>query len=493
MRVEMPDGKIARFEVPEPRIPADELLTTSDPTAQSVEAGIISAGRSFKRAGQGIQRFLGGVDERRDIQREVQADNQRFEPIANEFPIAAAVGAAAPTFAIPGGQGAKGAAAIGGITGLLQPEGNPMVNAALGMGVGASTKALGDISTGLAGGRLPASTSRTAQKQNAGKTLDKRADELGIKLTPAQARGGFGAKIAEDATRANAFTADIFQDMAENNLDAINKAALKRFGKQGTAITGKVLEDIRTEIGETFEIVASAVREFKPTVRTTDLLRQVDDVIVDARSPQTTALYNDVLEVMTRPESVSTKAIPNLINRINGVRGAANAAGETVDAEALDLMEESVLAGLEDSLNKTARRHLRQARRQWRDYKILSGNNVVVDGDIQLGALRNQLKGKFTGKAFQEGRETNNELFEIARLFEQLERSSSFVGRQGGSQTAGRQLLQSAASLPIAAPLAIGQNAPKAIQDITGQLGSRLGSAAARIAAIKSTERNKKP
>ena len=474
---------------------ASAEMRTANPINQSMEAGLISIGREMKRLGQGAQRNFGDAETVRRVEADVRRENELFKPLQDKHPIATRVAPAIASMIAPGAATVKGAAAMGAAFGLFQPEGNPIQNAAVGATVGAATKFAGDEITSLAGGRLPKDKlSRRATKVNAGKTLEQRSKELGVELTPAAAGGSFGGQIAEDAGRTNAFTAGFFQEGAESNLDNLNNAILGRFGRKGKVISGGALKEIREEIGQRFDDVVSDLSNFKPTIRSSEALEAARKRLNDVDQARTRALFSEVEEVISRPEGIQPDKISTLLNSINERLGQAGRQGDVIDAKVLEDLSETILNGVEDSMTQVSRRHLRSARRDWRDYKIISGRNVVVDGDIQLGALRSHLLGKHTSKIFTEGGEKNNPIFETGRLFEQLGRDSSFVGRSGGSQTAGRQsgTLSSLATLPAAAPLAIAQNLPRSAGEAIGKTGSAASSVAARMAALEVMSRDRK-
>ena len=272
-RFQMPDGRVARFEVPEGTSPeqAQEMMqshfqssqpdnTVTSPMKMGADSfgdtvreemksrdwmtrNIIGAGSAITSAWEGLKGLTGQSD---------PAQVNATKVMAQEAPIGRIAGEAvmlAPTLMIPGAATARGAAAIGGVTGAVLTPGDLKERA-----IAAGLSGAG----GVAGNYL----SRGAAARNSFEPADnvKLLQQEGISLTPGENIGGIVRRI-EDRLTSTPFVGDIIEKSRTRGIKDFNKAALRRAEIPGVSASDEIghegLASIRQGLGQAYDDVLS--------------------------------------------------------------------------------------------------------------------------------------------------------------------------------------------------------------------------------------------
>jgi len=389
-------------------------------------------------------------------------------------------------------------AAEGGLAGVGASEGDlsdRLVGGAVGAGTALVAKAGIDAFGRSVGARLAGDVADVPTA--AGKTIVKRADELGIKLTGGMETGSRAALLGESATRRNALTVGFFEKTIRQNKRQIVRKVLSRFGEVGDRLDGDILEKIEIKIGDDFgRLGRQMARTFRPTQNAVNLLQQAQQYADDISSDGLRA-FNARLEGAAKlfNKSAVGKVDPQVFmarlteTRNSAIRAAR--AGRAVDAEALSLIEDSLLEAASANNPQMAAR-LEVVRAKWRDFKLISEASVTdaTTGTINPVMLANRLaRNKYTARVFGTTDETHNPIMEIGRLVRQLADATDdpgqFVGKGRSSFTPEGQSYSPAsiATFPIRALAAAGQTMrPEAVTRATQAAGMAVPRAAALAA-----------
>ena len=181
---------------------------------------IIGAGSALTSAWEGIKGLVGKSDQSQVTAAKAMAEEAPVGRIAGE------VAMLAPTLVIPGAATARGAAAIGGVTGAALTPGDWKERATSGV-LGAAGGALGSMLSSGAKAR-PA-----FEMSDAAKAMQKE----GVALTPGQNIGGFTRRL-EDRLTSAPFVGDIIEQSRVRGIQDFNKAALRRAEVPGVASAG---------------------------------------------------------------------------------------------------------------------------------------------------------------------------------------------------------------------------------------------------------------
>lgn len=199
--------------------------------------------------------FLGakqmlGIGDPAKLDADIRAQRQVLDPIAHSGAglagnIVGGAASLAPTMLIPGSATIPGAAAIGGVTGAMQPtQGGEsrLVNTAVGAGVSAA----GQGAANLIGRALrPVQAELGPEAQRALGVLD----QAGVPTNVAQRTGSKAMANVNAALDNLPTTAGPQQALREAQQQAFNRAVGKQFGADVPAITDDVITQYRQTIG----------------------------------------------------------------------------------------------------------------------------------------------------------------------------------------------------------------------------------------------------
>lgn len=227
-----------------------------DPTAEmsTGEKMLAGAGKAFNDLKLGVRQLAGDKSANSDV---AEARNLEKPLMNTKAGIAGNIGgniaALAPTAFIPGANTYTGAAAIGGLAGLLTPttqDESKLQNTLMGAAAGAAGKGIGD-----AVGRVI----RPVQPKLApgAETLVNEATSEGIPLRASQVTGSKPLAITESVLENLPFTSkeQLAQKAAQK--EAFNRAVLSRAGIEANQATPEVLAAQKAALGSQFEDIAS--------------------------------------------------------------------------------------------------------------------------------------------------------------------------------------------------------------------------------------------
>jgi hypothetical protein len=204
---------------------------------------IIGAGSAVTSAWEGLKGLVGQSNPSQVAATRAMATEAPVGRIAGE------VAMLAPTLAIPGAATARGAAAIGGVTGGVLTPG-ALKERAIAAGLGA------------AGGAAGAYLSRGAGARGSFEPSDavKAMEREGISLTPGENIGGIVRRF-EDRLTSTPFVGDIIEKSRIRGIEDFNKAALRRAEIPGVSAGGEIgqggLANVRKGLSREYDDVLS--------------------------------------------------------------------------------------------------------------------------------------------------------------------------------------------------------------------------------------------
>jgi len=410
------------------------------------------------------------------------AENREIAaPIAQQHPLASALGGAAP-YSVPVGGIVSSGLTAGTAASLAAEPGQGLAEGVkqgilAGAGAGLGGALSGAVSPGQ---RVLGRNVLTAQIGGPGGLIDRARgfympDATGQILRNMEARGytpyvselggSTTARQAEDYLSRAPGSSGVMADFAEGNRAAVNTAAAQAIGERARNVSAEVLDNAATRIGQTFERVASLpghpIGLNQDVARAaTEVLRQqgmrpvsADPVLQRvAQQIQTYAQHNGRLtgEAYNALRS-DLSAAANAAHR-----GGNSAAGRGYDA-LLEALDGSAAASLTVQGQGELAGALRTARSEYGNLMTLErGRTVTAGGDV-TPSLASVMRQKYP-RQFREGNMEGNPLFDIARYFE------TYPQLRSGSQTFERQAIQDIAE----APAAIASGAERAGPSLVG-------------------------
>lgn len=232
------------------------LGDTGIPLPKWAAAGLVGAGKTFSRIGQGAQQMGNAVigRDQAPLAAQVADENMRYKPLQEEHPNLTALGEALPSMAMPMGAGGAlasiGRAALAGAVPNALEYGSAqerMKAAALG-GVGGA--AGGAAGYGL--GKLVSPFGSDAAKAAAG-------DKFGINLMPWQTSDNPMLKYGASALANLPGSASRMADIGAQQRGAFNAAALGTMGATGNQVTPEAVQAGQKALGNVFNTVPNGV------------------------------------------------------------------------------------------------------------------------------------------------------------------------------------------------------------------------------------------
>lgn len=343
--------------------------------------------------------------------------------LARERPFATGLGEAGAMFAIPGGaavRGAKGAEAIasaaaqGAVPGLLgygtaQEKG---VAGAAGAGGGAVGGAVG-----IGVGRVINPFRTTNEARTAAL---KAADDLGLKLTPAEISQSRALKWAQTTVDDLPLASGIGTARREGNASALNSAALRSIGQDGTQITPQALGDARQAIGQVFDDTLSGLKiRLDPQFHSDIMKITGSKVMKELRDDSVDSIIAPFKNLPPGKVAVSGEWFQQNRTALDSAIRAAYTAGQTGKAQALEGFEDALHAAALRSMSDAEREAYTLARKQWANLRLLETGNVVSRdasanaGNVMPKALDNALAARYKS-AYREGK-LDGDLVNVAK------------------------------------------------------------------------------
>ena len=330
-----------------------------------LEAGLVGAGRTMLQIGETLG--IRPTDPAKRFDRE--DDRSRYSEVAEEFPIASAVGEAAPTLALPGGIAAQvGYSAA--LPYLQNPDQNPWMQSAAGAGI---TAGLG------AGGRI-FSRLNAARAGKFGRTTDS-----GVTATDfGEGVGGRMAQQMEQQASSRITGRGPRAAINAKNDELLQQRVASWLGQDGTPSLSRAYDDVEG-------LYARAATSGKSVALDEPLKAELESLGIN----RVTRMVADELD------PVALTDVRNTLSRVRaGERGKI---AENIDDALTQVDDLMVEAGFDPDT-------LKQARTLYGRWKTLAERNVIEEageaaGSVNAGALRSALrKGKATKGKSQKGR-----------------------------------------------------------------------------------------
>lgn len=427
-----PEGK--RFEVTAPDgASQEEVLAYAqkqfapkqekplDPTEgmSGTEKFIAGMGKGFVDLGRGTKQMLGLAD-----QAEIDEARKMDAPLMDTGAgfaghMAGNIAAAIPAVFVPGANTVAGAAAIGGLSGALQPTaadesrlGNATAGAALG---GGAQAALGKLAK-VAGSRLATAEAKGVSDaaQNAPRDATLRASqEAGYIIPPSQAGAGIIPRVLEGISG----KVKTNQAAAVKNQNVTDSLARKAIGlTEDAPITREALQAVRQEAYQTGYAPIRAMGDITPdftfkrqaqmlTSRADNAAKGFGDLVESDAAPLAEGLTK--VKSFTGDQAVDQIAI--FREKASDLYAQGNKTLGKAYRQAADLIEEQIerqLSGMGKD-GAGALKSFKEART--RIAKSWSVENALVEGGGKVNA-------KVLGAAFQKGKPLTAELETIGRF-----------------------------------------------------------------------------
>jgi hypothetical protein len=283
-RVTSPDGKTFEINAPEGATreqaleyakntavnPSNPILATESNFIQDRPASVTDgmsntdlfsagAGKALVDTARGAGQLVGAVD-RNDIAESRKLDAPLMDTTAGKAGnFTGNVGVLAGTSLLPGANTYTGAAAIGGLAGLVQPSTSTqetISNVGFGVGGGLVGKKIGDaIGNTIAPREAARNTKMAIYEANAAKVRN--AQQAGYAIPPADADAGIGSKVL------NAISGKI---KTEQKVSTINQPNTNRWISKDLGldpdqpITREAIAGVRKQAGQAYEAVRNTGR-----------------------------------------------------------------------------------------------------------------------------------------------------------------------------------------------------------------------------------------
>lgn len=430
-RFQLPDGRVARFEVPEGTTPeqAQQMIATSMKTPRQPDAlddpNMATSGMS------GTQKFLAGmgkagVDLVRGAgqlvgavpQADVDEAKKRDAALMNSGAGMAGnlVGNLVPavaTAAIPGANTMTGAALTGAALGGVQPvasEESRLVNAGLGAAGGAAGQGVANLV-----GRAVRPVQSQLDPVLAG--LAGKAEQYGIPLNAAQKTGSRPLKIIDSVLDNLPLTAEAQAAAKSGQAKAFNKAVLSQIGESADVATPDVLNAARTRIGGQFNQLSDR-NAVSLGDNFLDALAKVEAGTNAFTKPGVKDAVDKGLELASQGQ-LSGRTYQNVRSTLGKQANDAFSSGNSELGQALKSIKTALDDAADASVSQADKAAWTQARQQWQALKVVEKAAAPTSADAVAGnvsaaklaqALRSvDKKGMTYGTS-------NQELGDLARI-----------------------------------------------------------------------------
>ncbi len=509
-----PDGRTYKIEGPEgataeqlgafitqSRTPAKQ--ETYDPTEgmsgpQKFFAGV---GKGMTDVGYGIGQALGLVS-REDVQRKRDTDRALMNTGAGTWgAVTGNVAAALPAAMIPGANTVGGAAAIGGVMGLLQPSTSTeetLTNTGLGVVGGAAGQKIGQGVGRLMGGNTNANAAALATPGKAGAkasvtgsvntsvrgggsgfgTVDPTdvgglsssqqsimdwGRKQGFRLTPGQASGSRSLQQLEAKLESQPMTSGTFNRIKDANQTRLNQIAARAIGENADEVSAEVLEQAHNRIGNIYKMIANdrsrAINPDDFLGRLQEIEMNYEGLIYNANGDAVSVLNNPLVKRMfgyAEKGQATGKQLQDLASRMGKAAKDQMTSANGNRQLGMALFEAKELADdlLEQGLTGQSLKAFQEARSQYRNLMLLTSRQGIVNpasGNVQGGSLASALQQQDRlGYLFNRNQ---GDLYNAARF------AQAFKPVVGDSGTATRSMINNAMDLVTQVPINVATSA----------------------------------
>lgn len=441
------------------------------------EAGLIGAGKTLTRIGQGMkQAYYGATDNQPELdklRRQVDEENALYEPLQQSHPIATAIGEAMPSMVVPGGSGLKGMMAAGALPGMLE-YGSGGERATRGA-VGAAGAGIG-LGAANALGRLNRPFSAVDDPVRS--KFVELFKENDIPLSAANESGNNSLRWIDSALDNLPWVADKQLAAKTAQRDAYNKAVAKTFGSSDTALTTDALSAARERLGAGF----SDLSERNRLNFTDKQLNEVASIKFDleryATEPNQRIVGNyldDLLKKVEPDGTISGRAYREFDSSLGKrLRGTTDGDLRSYLGDVRDF----VRTAMDDSISQADQQAWRDLRKQYANMQVVAdAAKASPTGDVSPAALLQRVNSNSKAAKFTGG----GELGELARAGKEILKPLPDSGtaqraswmRTLGEGGLGLAYLGGALSPITAAGMAAGAGTPLAVQKALWGQGAR--------------------
>lgn len=458
---------------------------TGVPISENVNNFLAGAGQNIKGMATGLSQFLPGGATREDV-----AEQRRLDGDLNKRKAATAGNLLSniPLALLPGGSTLKGAAMIGGATGLAQPSvstSETIGNAAMGAGGAAVGQYAGNKLAQLVGGRnvlpprttgnqtvnigpsqagasanvtmTPQATARSSQMVSVGDDVSagltdgqraalSRGRELGFRTTPGQETGSKVLQQLEAKLESQPASSGTFFNIKNGNQRTLNRTVAAELGERADELSGDVLDRAYTRMGGVFDSVAD------------DIPRRVDpdqflNRLAQVESENEGMLAQNIIEspLVKRYYDAIASGQPTgaQLNNLQSQMGkAANSKRMTdpAQAQALREVQHLVLDDIGSGLTPEAQAVFNEARQQYRVYSMLADKPHMLNaatGNVSGANLANTLQ-RTDRSGYTLGRR-DSPMYDAARFTQAFK---PLVGDSGTATRSAPNMLELALSVP---------------------------------------------
>lgn len=445
-------------------------MPTYDPTegmsgAQKFFAGV---GKAMTDAGRGVGQAFGLVS-RDDIAEARRLDQALMNTGAGTAGnIVGNIATLAPTAFIPGVNTVRGAAALGAITGALQPSVSTeetIANTGFGAAGGAAGQKLSQTAGRLLGGNQNANAAATINTSVRGggagfgsvdpsdigslsagqQKIMQWGRDNGFTLTPGQASGSRALQQIEAKLESQPMTSGTFNRIKDSNQAQLNRFAGKAIGENTDNLSSDVLEAAKDRISGVYKMVADdRARKIDPDQFLGRLAQIEDDfsgLIYSSDGKAISPLDNPLIKRMfsyAESGKATGKQLQDLASRL-GKAGADQMTTQSGNRQlGMAMFQAKDLADdlLEQGLTGQTAKMFSDARGQYRNLMLLTSRQGVVNpasGNVSGGALASALQGK--DKAGYLFNKNQGDLYNAARF------AQAFKPIVGDSGTATRSMI----------------------------------------------------
>lgn len=468
-KIQLPDGRIAKFEVPEGTTPeqvtqfATQHFTDkkqpspiedlSNPTAdmstgQRLAAG---AGKAVTDAGLGIKQMLSEVarysgDEQgatpindpsmgRSVQAEVDAKRKLDAPLMETGAgkagnLGGKIALTLPALAVPGANTYAGSAMMGGLMGAAEPtsgDESRLKNTAFGIGGGLGGKYIGDKISSTLSSALQAAKTRLGVMRSQNSIRDsalKSGQDAGYSVPPSQANPSMLNRVIESFPG----KAGVGQGSSLKNQGVTNKLAKKALGLPDDApLTEQSLKALRTEAGKAYEVIKNAPGKLDADQQFYDDIAKLGSDFSEASKEFPDLVKNEAIETLQASLSrkeISPKAAIELVKKLRfdasknfkSFDDPAKAALGKAQREAANMLDDLIernlqAANLDKFLGPGSNKGAVEAYKQARQTIAKS-----YDVEAALNESTGNISAKVLAKALEKGKPLTGELETIARF-----------------------------------------------------------------------------
>jgi hypothetical protein len=450
------------------------------PSVSSGEAFMLGAGRESDKLISGVQDLYYGATGNEAAQESLAArqrtNDDVFQNVQDQAPIAAALGGVLPYLAVPTARALPTVAAAGGM-GAARYGDDRMMQGAMDATLAAAPFGVGRAYNAIRPNLID---------PGVGAGMVGRADKLGYPLSPGDRTGLKALKVLESAIDSTPMPLNPMHRMGTQRQKMMNRASAQAIGEGGDTVTDEALGSAAARIKEIFESL-KLERGIPVNEEFAGRLVDIQDsskarLFVDNEISDT---VNKVFDAIDRYGYLSPADYQSMTSQLKGkidqvFRGKAHsidpdygkALGEIV--EVLDDLAESAMSG-------EALKQMRRARAQWKALKAVE-HGARESGDVSGPLVANYLRRTDKG-GYLRGR-NRSPLYETARM------SKAFPARPD-SGTAGRLSLspQGMMSLAMSPLTSTAANAYMYGGSALSKLGSAIPERAPMLGAAPLTGR----